>query len=245
VEISHSELRQMASTVDDMHHEAMESFAEETAELHFDAAGSSRRRFITGAAMGGAAMAVGSAFVPVSSLLAPAGATVAVTDADIAVFAESVELAAVAAYGMAAPVLSAATKDVATLFQSHHQAHAEAFASLSGGKATGKPNAKLVTALTPMLTAIKDEAGALEFAFVLENQAASTYAFALTVLMDKAAYSGTATILPIESAHAGVLGAALGKQLDAIFPTGAFIAAEVGDGTDVKKGIDPAIYPVA
>jgi hypothetical protein len=244
VEISHSELRQMASTVDDMHHDAMKTFGEETAELHLEAAGSTRRRFITGAAIGGAAVAVGSAFVPVSSLLAPAGASVAITDGDIAVFAESVELAAVAAYGMAAPVLSAATKDVAVLFQSHHQAHAEAFASLSGGKATGKPNAKLVTALTPALSAIKDEKGALEFAFGLENQAAETYAFALTVLMDKAAFSGTATILPIESAHAGVLAAALGLALEDMFPTGAFIAAQVGDGTDIKKGIDPNTYPV-
>src|SRR3954447_1609776 len=134
----------MASTVDDMHHEAMETFAEETAELHLEAAGSTRRRFVTGAAIGGAAMAIGSAFVPVASLLAPAGASVAITDVDIAVFAESVELAAVAAYGMAAPVLSAATKAVAVLSQPHHQEHANAFASLSGGKATGKANAKLV-----------------------------------------------------------------------------------------------------
>jgi hypothetical protein len=244
VEISERELRDMASTVDDMHHEAMQSFGEETAELHLAATGSSRRRFITGAALGGAAVAVGSAFVPASSLLAPAGASVAITDSDIAAFAESVELAAVAAYGMAAPVLTPATADVATLFASHHQAHAEAFASLSSGKAKGKPNAKLVTALTPALTAIKDEAGALEFAFTLENQAAETYAFALTVLMDKAAYSGTATILPIESAHAGVLAAALGKALDAMFPTGAFITAQVGDGSDIKKGIDPNTYPV-
>jgi hypothetical protein len=29
-----------------------------------------------------------------------------------------------------------------------------------------------------------------------------------------------------------------------MFPTGAFIAAQVGDGTDIKKGIDPNTYPV-
>jgi hypothetical protein len=246
MEISHSELHRFVSTVDDMHRDAMTTFVEETAELHLDATGSSRRRFITGAALGGAALSVGSAFLPVSSLFAPAGASAiaAITDADMAAFAESLELAAFAAYGTIAPVLSAATIEVATVFASHHQAHAEAFARVSAGKAKGKPNAKLVTALTPALSAVKDEAGALEFAFVLENQTAETYAFALTVLMDEAAYTGTATILPIESAHAGVLAAALGKPLDAMFPTGAFMAAEVGDGTDIKQGIDPDTYPI-
>jgi hypothetical protein len=41
-----------------------------------------------------------------------------------------------------------------------------------------------------------------------------------------------------------VLGAALGKTLTEIFVNGAFEGAAVGDGTDVKKGIDPSIYPV-
>ena len=50
---------------------------------------------------------------------------------DVPAAPDTGELAAVAAYGMAAPVLSAATMEVATLFQSHHQAHAQAFASLS------------------------------------------------------------------------------------------------------------------
>ena len=236
MEISHRELRQLASAVDDVHHEAMKTFGEETSELHLDATLSSRRHFITGAALAGAAL--GGA-----ALFAPAGASTAISDADIAAFAESLELAVVATYGTIGPLL-ATTLEVATVFASHHQAHAEAFAKLSAGKAKGRSNAKLVTALTPALNAVKDEAGALELAFVLENQAAETYAFALTVLTDEAAYRGTATILPIESAHAGVLAAALGKPLDAMFPTGAFIAAQVGDGTDIKKGIDPDMYPV-
>lgn len=88
----------------------------------------------------------------------------------IAGFAQSVELAAVAAYAMAAPLLSPATLPVAQLFMSHHQQHAGAFGAVASDKKATGPNQKLVTALTPTLTGLKDEKGALEFAFVLEDR---------------------------------------------------------------------------
>jgi hypothetical protein len=65
------------------------------------------------------------------------------------------------------------------------------------------------------------------------------------VAAGKDAIAGMATILPIETEHAAVLGAALGKPVADIFVNGAFEGATVGDGKDVKKGIDPAIYPVS
>jgi hypothetical protein len=105
-------------------------------------------------------------------------------------------------------------------------------------KAVKVPNAKLVAA------AVKDEKSALELAFVLENQAAETYAFGLTVAKGGDAIGGMATILPIEAEHAAILGVALGKSPADIFVNGAFESAAVGDGTDVKKGIDPAKFPV-
>ena len=244
MEISSNELRDMARDVDDLHHDAMRSFREETGDLHLSAARSDRRSLLAKAGVGGAALAAGSVFTPASRLLSWAGAA-GLADADIAAFAQSVELAAVAAYGMAGGVLSPEVKPVGALFAKHHQDHADAFGSLAGAKKVSTPNQKLVAALTPALAAIKDQTGALEFAFTLENQAAETYAFALTVLQSADAAKGTATILPIESAHAGVLGTALGKSLADLYPTGAFITAQVGDGTDLKKGIDPAKYPVA
>ena len=97
--------------------------------------------------------------------------------------------------------------------------------------------------MTPTLQAIKDETGALEFAFMLENQAAYTYAAALTLLQDPAYAAATATILPIEAQHAVVLGLALGKSVNDVFPTGAFESASLGDGTDPLKGLDPAVFP--
>jgi rubrerythrin len=163
-------------------------------------------------------------------------------DQSIAGYAQSVELAAVAAYTAAAPVLSAATLPVAQLFMMHHTQHAAAFGAVAGSKAVTAPNKALIAAVTPALQAIKDEMGALEFAFMLENQAAYTYAAALTLLQDPAYAAATATILPIEAQHAVVLGLALGKPVTAVFPTGAFESASLGDGTDPLKGLDPAVF---
>jgi hypothetical protein len=238
VQISPRELRQMAQDVDDMHRDSMRTFAEEVAELHFgDTTREGRRSFLKKVATGGAAITFGSALVPVSSLLSAAGAQ-QLDDQAIAVFAESVELAAVAAYEAGAPLLSPATLPVAQTFLGHHQEHAQAFAALAGGAATGQANAALVQALTPTLQGLATEADVLAFAKTVENQAVATYAFALTALQSPQAASGTATILPVESAHAAALSLALGEGPDGWFPFGAFETA------DIAQGIDPNAFPV-
>jgi rubrerythrin len=242
VQISPRELRQLASDVDDMQREGMRTFREEIEEVHFgDTAKTlraTRRQVLGRAGAAGAALAAVPVLVPISRIL-PRAAAQGLDDPTIAAFAESVELAAVAAYGIAGGVLSAEVKPVAELFAQHHMEHAQAFGSLAGDKATGKANAKLVEALTPTLQGIKDQTAALEFAFALENQAAVTYGFALTALTQPKFYSGTATIMPIESAHAAALGMALGKPVPDIFPTGAFESADIG------KGVDPAMFPLS
>src|SRR4051812_17158023 len=68
-------------------------------------------------------------------------------DQAIAGYAQSVELAAVAAYTAAAPVLSAGTLPVAQLFMTHHQQHADAFGAVAGPKAVSAPNKTLVAAV--------------------------------------------------------------------------------------------------
>jgi hypothetical protein len=125
---------------------------------------------------------------------------------------------------------------------SHHTDHAEAFGSVAGSNATKTPNAKLVAALGPSIAALKTEKDALEFAFVVEGQAAYTYAAALTLLQDPAYAAATASILPIEAQHQVVLGLALGKSVTDVFPTGAFESSALGDGTDPLKGLDPAVF---
>lgn len=250
MEITAKELRQMASTVDDMHRDAMQTFREETADLHLDASRSTRRNALKTAGIAGIAgiaLTAAPAMIPVSSLLSAASAQ-GLTDADIAVFAESVELAAVAIYSDpdVGKLLTPEVAQVAQLFASHHSDHAGAFAALAGGKATGTANKSIVDLYTMTLKPkVMSMADALGLAQVVENQAAATYAFALTALQSADAAAGTATILPIEAMHAVVLGLALGQSPADQFPNGAFEAATVGAIGDPKVGIDPAKYPVA
>ena len=248
MEITAKELRQMASAVDEHHRQAMRTFREETAELHLDST-RSRRSVLKQAGIagiGGLALAAAPAIIPTASLLQRAAAA-GLTDVDIAVFAESVELAAVAIYSDpdVGSLVSADIAAVAQLFASHHSDHAAAFASLTGGKATGKANGPIVKVFTDKLKpTVKNQTDVLNLASVVENQAAATYAFALTALQSPDAAAGTATILPIEAEHAILLGAVLGQTPDELFPTGAFVSASVGALGDPKVGIDPSKYPV-
>lgn len=241
MQITPRELRSLAADVDDLHHENMKTFAEEAADIHLDAYKASRRGFLAGSAGIVGAVALGSALVLPRGLSRRAFAA-GLDDQTIAGYAQSVELAAVAAYTAAAAVLSPDTLPVGQLFLSHHQQHADAFGAVAGDKAAKGPNAKLVAALTPTLQGLKDEKSALEFAFVLEGQAAYTYAAALTLLQDPAYAAATSTILPIEAQHQTVLGLALGKSVTDVFPTGAFESAALGDGTDPLAGLDPAVF---
>ena len=253
MQISAKELRHMASDVDDMHHQAMRTFTEEASELHLGAAQASRRRFLRKAGVAGASgalLSVGGGLVPFSRLVGVAGAQGALTDTAIAGFAQSVELAAVAAYEAAAPALSGDVLAVAQLFLSHHQDHADAFGAVAGDDARPEPNPALVEAVTPTLQAVGEAVAAgqdvttdvLAFAKVVENQAAYTYAAALTLLTDPAYAAATSTILPIEAQHATVLSLALGEGPEQWFPTGAFESAALGDGTDPLAGFDPAVF---
>jgi hypothetical protein len=252
VKISAKELLVLASDVDEHHHGAMAQFREEAGELHLQAV-RSRRAFICRAGAAGAAgvLLVGGG-LPFGAP-AVAGAQ-GLTDTAIAGYAQSVELAAVAAYEALAPALTEAPLAVASMFMGHHQQHADAFGAVAGADARPEANGKLVELLTPTLTtvaaAVKDggtgseelTAAALELARVLENQAAYTYSAALTLVEAADHAHLTATILPIEAQHAAVLAIALGKGPDALFPTGAFESADLGDGTDPTKGLDPAVF---
>ena len=99
MEITTKELRQMASAVDERHRDAMRTFKEEAGDLHLDAVRDRRSALGTAGIIGAAGLAIAAApaLLPVSSLL-PGASGAELTDVDIAVFAESVELAAVAIY---------------------------------------------------------------------------------------------------------------------------------------------------
>ncbi len=251
MQISAKELRHLANDVDDMHHEAMRSFKEQAGELHLGAARGARRSFLKKAGVatvGGTLLSAGGGLATFTRLGGLAAAQ-ELTDTVIAGYAQSIELAAVAAYTAAAPKLSGDVLAVATLFAGHHQEHADAFGAVAGDDARPEANAKLVEAVTPTLEAVaaadpSDELTAqiLGFAKVVENQAAYTYAAALTLLTDAAYAAATSTILPIEAQHATVLSLALGEGPEDWFPTEAFESAALGDGTDPLKGYDPAVF---
>ena len=150
----------------------------------------------------------------------------------------------------AAPKLSGDVLDVATLFAGHHQEHADAFGAVAGDDARPEANAKLVEAVTPTLEAVgaaepSDELTGqiLGFARDLENQAAYTYAAALTAAAAtpptprprrRSSRSRPSTPPCSPSPSEG--------GPDDLFPTGAFESAALGDGTDPTKGLDPAIF---
>lgn len=235
MEISERHLRQMAGAVDEQHHDGMGSMASDIAELHSETRqyrAESGRSFLAKAG----ALAIGGSLLSFRSLM-PAGAEEKITDADIAAFAESVELAAVEAYKAAAGSgkLMPAVVEIGTMFAGHHAEHAKAFASASGGKASGKPNPKLLEAVGGQLKNATDQKSILTIAYDLENAAAATYMFALGALQDDRALALTASILPVESQHAVVLGSALGKPPTEFVP----------NFESKDKAVDPAKFPAA
>lgn len=240
--ITARELRSLVERVDDQHRDGMRTVRSELDELHFGETGqqlgSTRRQLLGRAAAGGAVLTLGSALVPVSRLL-PAAAAQELTDVDIARFAASVELAAVDAYQAAIDsglVTDGAVGAAATTFQSHHAEHAAAFnglATANGAEEAGS-NQAVLAAFGPMLQSAADQAALLEIAYQLEEGAASTYLFALGALTVPEAYAATATILPIESQHATVLGTVLGKGPGDYLPS--FV--------NTDAALNPADFPI-
>ena len=240
MEISERELRQMAAAVDEQHRDGMSTMASDIAELHAETRRyrtRSRRSLLRSGVLGAGAVTIGGSVLSFASLL-PAAAQEKppeLADDDIAAFAESVELAAVEAYraAVATGKLQSPVLEVATMFAGHHAEHAKAFGGAAGSKASGKANPKLLEAIGGQLKAAKDPKAILGVAFDLENAAAATYMFALGALKSRAALALTASVLPVESQHAVVLGTALAKTPDDLIP--AFETAE--------KAIDPAKFP--
>jgi len=163
-------------------------------------------------------------------------------DTDFAAFAESLELALAALHDHALTRITGDSAALLTICGSHHRSHASALAPLAGGKATGKPNGTLLFIAMPALDAAGDDTAVLAQLANLETQMAETYAFGLTLLSAPAIVEQIVTTLPVESAHSAALGATLGSTIDTLFVTGAFENATVGDGSDVRRGFDPAAF---
>jgi rubrerythrin len=189
-----------------------------------------------------------------ASSAAPATTTttipVAAGDDAFVVFACSLELAFNGAYeAIAAKIVDPDNKALAVLLGRHHLDHAEGFRALATADTVKSPNPADLAANTTVLAdltgkvngATGDDA-VLRVAFDLENQAVSTYAFAMTELTNDNPVSLVTTVLPVDAEHAEVLGMTLGLGNDELFP-GAFESGTVGDGNDVRSGFDPKTFP--
>jgi len=238
VHIDHRQLQDMAADVDEQNRIAMQTMSDELGELHFGSAGEElrdarRRSFLTKAAVAAPLVAVGAATMPITRFLPSAFAAegaAPLTDLDIAAYAVTVELAAVAAYQAAVKTgkLSPGSVTVGKSFASHHNQHAGAFSAL-----IGQANAAVLKAFGPMIASAPNEAAVLDIAYQIEEAAAATYLYALGAMQNKAAAGAVATILPIESQHAVVLGTALKKPTTAYLPS----------FQNQTAALDPAKYP--
>jgi hypothetical protein len=242
MELSERALRAQLHDVDELHRDGMQTMQSDVRELHAvsrTSLGRSRRDVVKNAAIAGAVVTIGTTVLPLNRVIAAHAADL--DDPTIAAFAASVEYAAVAAYKAAAgsgKVTTAAIGEAATLFLGHHKEHGDAFLAASGGKWTkDKPNPKLVAAISSQLDAAKSENDVVKIAYDTENAAAATYLFALGALQSPDALKLTASILPIESAHAVVLAGVLGLPAsdDTYLP-----------GFETKKAaLSPSAFPLS
>lgn len=228
MEISTRELRSLVSDVDDAHHESMRTLKDEVEEVHFGETGrrlvAARRDFLKKAGVGAAVVTVGGFATPLGGLMGRAAAQEDVPfDITAATFAAGVELAAVAAYELAAGrgLLDQATVGLATIFLGHHTDHAGTFNGLltsNGQPAVTEGDAGLLETFGPMINEAPDANALLEIAYTLETAAASTYAAALGLLTIPDAALAVSQILPVEAQHTLVLATALNKPVGERLP---------------------------
>lgn len=151
-------------------------------------------------------------------------------DMTLLLTATSLELSAVGAYQAAidnagALGISEGVASVATLFQAHHQEHAEALqgaTSAAGGTPYEEPNAFFEeNVIQPAIADLTDEASVLAFAQSLEDAAAATYVFAGSALSTPEFRQTIMSIGGVEARHSAVLLGAMGSDQSpfAFYPT--------------------------
>jgi hypothetical protein len=214
--IDRRRLTELTEEVDQLHHESMRTIGDELGEAHLGemAPGfrSNRRRFLTRMAAGGAVLTAGSMVAPIAGLVPAASA--ATSDLDLVRYMASIELALVEIYREASDTqkLRLHVADAAATFGGHHQDHADALNTLIGETGTvTDPNKKLQQQYKSQLQGAADEDAVLTILYGVEEAAASTYLASIGALTDSTDAGTLATILPVESQHATVLGSLLQK----------------------------------
>lgn len=226
-------LRRRTTEIDEQHRESMKHIVDQLGEAHFGGDAdqvAARRSFLKRAATGGA-IAFGATLVPVSALADAAlaqttpGSTPGTTakpattgaasgskddsgldpgDLAIVLFAQSVELAAVAAYDLALGkgVLQSGVEETARVFRRHHADHARALSTFTPDAVVETPNAKLVAELGPKVQGATTVEAIAEVLMGIEDGAAATYQFAMGEIEGWKVAAAAATIEPVEGQHA-------------------------------------------
>jgi Ferritin-like domain len=179
------------------------------------ACGSDNSTSSSGAATTGAAT-TGAATTAVSS------ATTAAASGDVTILrtASSIEELAVAAYQTAVEsglVKTAAIADAAKLFQSQHKEHSAQFQAATkaaGGEPFTTPNPAVLSAIKPMVDALKDEQGVVALAFELETAAAQSYQSYVGTFTDPKLNPAIMAVGGVEARHAALLAQVLNSLGD-------------------------------
>lgn len=210
------------------------------------AAPTTRRTFLTRAAVSGALVGVGVAAGPLSLLAPSAGAqdapegdlegTSLLDNATFAAFATPLELAAVQAYQAAldSEQLDTRWQRLALQFQTQHQTAVTALTEELADDA-GEATANDIV-LSATKTAIDDAADQEEVLLALsdlERTTSATHLYALGGLQDTALVRLVAQVLAVESQQCAVLGRAGGLDLEALTPAA---ASTDGARTNLSEG---------
>lgn len=229
--ISSNRLRALVAEIGDQHRRSADLRHQRADEAH-RAGLRSRRRFLAGAGVGSAALAVGGAVGPFR-VLAGAQEGDEPSDEDRATFLASVELVAVDVYQQAVDsgLLSTPLISVADRFRDHHQEYADSYAEAAGS--TPEPNSGVADLWATSLEEAVDELSMLNVLVTVEETLAAT---ALEALAESDAELGglISTILPIEGQQAAVMGNATGD----LEPNEFLSALQTTSGA-----LDPASYP--
>lgn len=186
------------------------------------ATATSRRTFLTRAAVGGALVTAGAVALPHLGL-SPAGARPAdqgtLKDADFATFGTAVELAAVAAYTAAfdGGLLDTEWSKLALQFQGHHQAVADTLLELSEETEIAADAAFAATSVDAVKAAT-DQNGVLAALAVVEETCAATHLSAIGVMAEKVTSRTVAQVLCVEGQQAALLGIASGSTIAEVTP---------------------------
>ncbi|MBA3653160.1 MAG: ferritin-like domain-containing protein [Actinobacteria bacterium] len=202
--------------------------SDQTATTEPTTAGVSRRTFLVGSGMAGAAVLVAACGGNDKKSTATTKGDTATTagggagDLTVAKVAAGLEVLAVGTYKAALDAATAgklgtvppAVASYVKLAMNQHQAHLEAWNKVlttANQPAVSAPDAKLKPVVDAQFAQVKDAGGAAKLALMLEDIAAQTYLKAIPTLTDKAAIKLAGSIQIIDQQHQAILLYALGQ----------------------------------